>query len=333
MSTEAERLRQVLASIGTLAMSLADMPTIGVVGGESRGGAVENEAESDGEPSAALACIPKALPTEFQVTAAATAVKHNPQNAPAEPQRQVGAGETLDPLAIAVMTTKYWGPRTRRLTVSFLEPTSQGLRNKILAHLNAWDGGITFHYTQGTGNVRIAFGPTGYWSYVGTDVLHIPAHKPTMNLQAFTESTPESEYRRVVRHEGGHTLGFPHEHMRKELIDRIDREKAYTYFGATQGWSRSMVDQQVLTPLSSSSIFGTPSDQTSIMCYQLPASITKDGRPILGGKDINRTDRQFNQRIYPKINALNIDPASVYGQEEAVVDESEYLSEPLEVDS
>ena len=44
----------------------------------------------------------------------------------------------------------------------------------------------------------------------------------------------------------------------------------------------------------------TPPDQTSIMCYQLPGSITRDGRPILGGPDINQTDYAFAGRIYPR---------------------------------
>ena len=93
-------------------------------------------------------------------------------------------------------------------------------------------------------------------------------------------NTAESEFKRVIRHEAGHTLGAPHEHMRKELVARIDRQKAYDYFRRTQGWSQQQVDQQVLTPLDDRSIFGTPTDQTSIMCYQLPGAITKDGRPI-----------------------------------------------------
>ena len=97
-------------------------------------------------------------------------------------------------------------------------------------------------------------------------------------LQGFTMQTAESEFHRVVRHETGHTLGFPHEHMRRELVQRIDPEKAYKYFAATQGWTKQQVDQQVLTPLGEASIFGTPADQDSIMCYQLPGSITR-GRP------------------------------------------------------
>jgi hypothetical protein len=60
-----------------------------------------------------------------------------------------------------------------------------------------------------------------------------------------------------------------------------------------------MVDAQVLTSLDQNSIIGTPPDQTSIMCYQLPGSITVDGDPILGGIDINSTDAAFAARIYP----------------------------------
>jgi hypothetical protein len=62
-----------------------------------------------------------------------------------------------------------------------------------------------------------------------------------------------------------------------------------------------MVDQQVLTPLSEDSIMGTPPDQDSIMCYQLPGSITRDGQPIRGGSDINATDHAFAGDIYPKV--------------------------------
>ena len=60
---------------------------------------------------------------------------------------------------------------------------------------------------------RISRGSEGYWSYLGTDIRLIPRNRPTMNLQGFTMNTSESEYKRVVRHETGHTLGFPHEHI------------------------------------------------------------------------------------------------------------------------
>jgi hypothetical protein len=183
-----------------------------------------------------------------------------------------------------------------------MESTPADLQERILSHMNAWTkcGDISFALTRGTGDVRISRGPGGYWSYLGTDITLIPKNRPTMNLQEFSMSTRESEYKRVVRHETGHTLGFPHEHMRAALVARIDPAKAYRWFLANQGWNKATVDAQVLTPLKEASIMGTPADQTSIMCYQLPGMITKDGKPIPGGIDINKTDCGFCGSIYRK---------------------------------
>jgi hypothetical protein len=172
--------------------------------------------------------------------------------------------------------------------------------------MNAWakTANVRFVQTKAEPQVRIARGDGqtgGYWSYLGTDILNIAAGGPTMNLQAFSEQTPDSEFHRVVRHETGHTLGFPHEHMRGDLVDLIDPAKAIAYFGATQGWSADEVRQQVLTPIEDSSLWGTPhGDPDSIMCYQIPGSITKNGEPIAGGLDIDPSDYAFAAQVYPK---------------------------------
>lgn len=103
--------------------------------------------------------------------------------------------------------------------------------------------------------------------------------------------------------ETGHTLGFPHEHMRRELVNKIDRQKAIDYFGATQGWSPEEVEQQVLTPIEEASIRGTAhADPHSIMCYQIPGTLTKNGKPIVGGRDIDKKDYKFAAAIYPRPN-------------------------------
>lgn len=294
--TEVQKLRKALADIAKAAnAACADHRS-----GGGRSGSSREDDSNDEFPS----CVPKALPERLLVTAAQTAMRINPVNGPSFGPMG-GAAMDLDvinPLMIAVMVGKYWGPTPRQLTVSFMESTPTDLRTRILSHMNEWakTGCISFVYTQGVGQVRISREGGGYWSYLGTDILQIPQNRQTMNLQQFTMSTPEREYRRVVRHETGHTLGFPHEHMRQELVAKIDPEKAYKYFLETQGWNRDMVKAQVLTPLDQKSIFGTPSDQTSIMCYQLPGSITRDGQPIVGGLDINSTDAAFAARIYPK---------------------------------
>lgn len=245
-----------------------------------------------------IPCTPKQLPKKLQLKAAQQAIEIHPPNG-------VARRDGLPAARIAVLVSKYWGPAPRQLSVSFMESTPADLKARILSHMNAWSARCnkSFALTTGTGEVRISRTSDGYWSYLGVDVLQIPTDQQTMNLEAFTMQTPESEYRRVVRHETGHTCGFPHEHMRREFVARLNAQACYAYF-ARYGWDKQTVDEQVLTPLEDASIMApglepTPADQASIMCYQLPGSVTKDGQPILGGVDINDTDYGFAAKIYP----------------------------------
>ena len=255
-----------------------------------------------------IPCVEKQLPAHQIVAAAQEAIQQNPANRP----RRLGViealaswgqnAEILTPYRLAVMTTKYWGAKGVNLSVSFMDGGAADLKARILSHMNAWGAycNAKFSLTNGVGQVRITRGGGGYWSYLGVDILSIPQNQPTMNLQGFSMNTPESEYHRVVRHETGHTLGFPHEHMRQELVARLDVNKTIEYFAQNQGWSPQVTREQVLTPLSQASIRGTPNaDQDSIMCYQLPGSITIDGEPIRGGVDIDPSDQSFSATLYP----------------------------------
>lgn len=252
-----------------------------------------------------ITCTPKQLPKELLEAAAATAARINPINHPRMERVGLRAGFAPTRMEIAIMTATYWGTGGVHLTVAFLDNPEVALRKRILLHMNAWakSANVKFTYTTGHADVRISRvggKDGGYWSYVGTDIKHIPAAEATMNLEAFTMSTPESEFHRVVRHETGHTLGSPHEHMRRALVALIDPAKAIAFFGDTQAWSPDEVRQQVLTPIEESSLRGTPPDPKSIMCYQIPGSITKNGKPIIGGKDIDKKDYAFMAVVYPK---------------------------------
>lgn len=252
-----------------------------------------------------LTCRPVVLPEELTIAAARTAIEMNPANRP--PVEALAAVLTAlvgdpSPSHLAVLTSKYWGSGGVKLGVKFLDTSDATLKNKILAHMNVWGERANVKFAESAqGQVRVARAPgDGYWSYLGTDVLSIPASQPTMNLDSFSLSTAESEYRRVVPHETGHTLGFPHEHMRRALIDLLDPAKTVAYFQRTYRWDAETTRQQVLTPLEESSIMGTPgAEASSIMCYQLPGACTKSGAPIPGGGDLSELDRTFSAKLYP----------------------------------
>lgn len=154
-------------------------------------------------------CAPKFLADEHVVDAARRAVEHNPQNTPVFPSiHGEMAASFMAPWNLAVMTGKNWKAGAE-LTTDFTEEISSDLANRILSHMNAWNAGgvnIKFVRSKTSPVVRITRSGDGYWSYIGTDILSIPNNQPTMCLQDFTMNTPESEYRRVVRHETGHCL-------------------------------------------------------------------------------------------------------------------------------
>jgi hypothetical protein len=256
-----------------------------------------------------IVCTPRQLPEKLLLRAARRAVELNPQNHPhATLLAHADLAAPLPPQRLALVIGRRWPTTGVRLTVGFLDGPTADLRRRILLHMNAWakSANVTFTASATDPQVRIARETqppevAGYWSYIGTDIQSVPRSQPTMNLEAFTMSVPESEFHRVVRHETGHTLGFPHEHMRRQLVQKIDPDKAIAYYGRTQGWSEAMVRAQVLTPLEDSSLLGTPTaDPRSIMCYQVPGEVTRDGKPIIGGKDIDKKDYAFAASVYPK---------------------------------
>ena len=255
-----------------------------------------------------IVCRPKVLTPVQAAKVLRRSIEINPANA--DEQRVIArtpVGRRGGPRRLAVVIGNKWPDTGVRLTVQFLDNPSRDLRARILLHMNAWSKttNVQFVETASIGQVRIARldepdDMAGYWSYVGTEILGIEEDQPTFNLEGFTMRTSEAEFRRVVRHEAGHTLGFEHEHMRAELIKKIDRRKALAYFDRTEGWTAQETIEQVLTPLAKKSIMGTAeSDPHSVMCYQIPAEITKDGKTIPGGKDITAKDYAFAATIYP----------------------------------
>lgn len=256
-----------------------------------------------------VGCTLKELPAELLLLAASTAIEINPANAPNIQDSVVAArGLKLTPNHLAVVTHKRWKVPVR-LGVKFLDSPSQEFKNKLLAHANLWNKTADVQFSESTSNdgVRLSRESGGYWSFMGTDIRHIPVNQPTMNLEGFTVNTRESEWPRVVCHEFGHTLGMPHEHTLPELQERLHREKVIREYARTQGWTRRDVISQIFPP-PEDVIASEHADPESVMAYSFGGHLTKDGQPILGGSRINERDYAFVATIYPKKEAPPIQP-------------------------
>jgi hypothetical protein len=245
-------------------------------------------------------CTVKELPPESHADAVALAVSENPANAPL---MQVSFGAPLTPARLYAYTQKYWSPGGVDLTVSFVDQPKASFRDKVLSHMNAWGEfcNVRFRWVSSGGDVRIGLDPNdGHWSYLGTDVRSVPRNQKTMNL-ALTERSGDAELRRVVSHEAGHTCGFGHEHLRRELVQKLDPQKTIAYFRRWQGWDEQVTRSNVLTPVEEASVMGSvPADDTSIMCYGISGECTLDGKPIQGGVDFSPADRTQAAKLYPK---------------------------------
>lgn len=241
-----------------------------------------------------IPCRLKSPPRSEMIAAAARAIAINPANRPLLP---------ATPDQLVALTAKYWGAGGVRLTVDVIDSTASDIKNKILGHMNAWGqwGNVVFVLDPVDPQVRIAREGTDLWSYLGVDILSIPRSEATMNLGGFTMRTSDAECKRVIPHETGHTAGFPHEHLRAEIIEKLDRGRTIAWGRSYLGWSEQAVIHNILTPLSAGSVMGSPNaDEDSVMCYQLPGSITKDGKPIRGGLVISPTDAEAVAKLYPK---------------------------------
>lgn len=250
-----------------------------------------------------IACRSRRQPIDRLEIAIATTIERFPDAAKEYPTAPGSRRKRL-----AVNVGRRWPSSGVRLTVGFVDGGTKALRRRILEHMNAWSktANVAFTESRTDPDVRISRFDSppdmaGYWSYLGTEILGTPPDEPTLNLEGFTGRTAEAEYRRVVRHETGHTLGFEHEHLRREFVDRIDPRRAIRYFRETDGWTPAEVRDQVLTALEDGELRRTrTADEASVMCYHIPGEITRDGRPIPGGLDISEADYAFAARIYPK---------------------------------
>lgn len=201
----------------------------------------------------------------------------------------------------AIPKDAYWGLRPF-LSVSFTQLTHPALRIGILDRMNTWasHGKVRFYQSPAgkPGVIRIDR-VNGWSSEIGKRCLKVPLNQPTTAM-AVSFANLEAETPSII-HEAGHVLGLDHEHIRPQIVRRLDPKRTIAYYQYWFGWSEMETRSYILTPLIEANYWlslGGP-DEQSIMCYYLPGYCTLDKRPIGKGiVSISQIDASFIGQVY-----------------------------------
>ncbi|MBN1400328.1 MAG: peptidase [Anaerolineae bacterium] len=244
-------------------------------------------------------CIDRILSDAERIEAARRAVAENIANVPIVPLVE---GRDVAPLELALETRTLWRPG-RTLRVRFLDGLPE-VQAKVVAIARRWmdHANIVLEFVQaGDAEIRISFeADDGSWSYIGTDALGIPSHRPTMNFGWLRPETSDIEYRRVVLHEFGHALGCIHEHQHPENGIPWDKEAVYRlYGGPPNNWTREEVDINLFAKYSRDQTQFSEFDPQSIMLYSISNALTIGDFEVGWNTDLSDTDKGFIGVVYP----------------------------------
>lgn len=147
--------------------------------------------------------------------------------------------------------------------------------------------------------IRILFKTGGSWSYVGRDILGVPADQPTMQFGWDLSRQPVT-----ATHEIGHTLGFPHEHQNPNAGIQWNADAVYAEMASTQNppWSKAQTDSNIMDKLTG--VTGSRWDPKSVMHYGFKASLIA-GPPPYNTQGIpfptkpSKLDEQMARIFYP----------------------------------
>ncbi|TKC13205.1 peptidase M12 [Pedobacter polaris] len=201
----------------------------------------------------------------------------------------------------ATIKAKQW-PNRSIIKVS-LNGSTLAIRNKVIQYASEWEkyANIDFQFVTNdrTAPIRVSFGATGHWSYMGTDAKLISSRNPTMNLQ-FTNANTDEDIRRVATHEFGHALGMIHEHQHPNVNIPWDKPLVYDYYARTQGWDKAKVDNNLFATYTQAQTNFSAYDPTSIMHYPVEEELTIGAYAVGWNTDLSATDKAFIAAVYPR---------------------------------
>lgn len=219
--------------------------------------------------------------------------------------RNVPESNIINPFHLALVRGKMHKPNAL-LKVKFLNGTDKQ-KQGVRAEAKEWENfaNIKFNFvSSGNADIRIGFkwqGDAGSWSYIGTDIFNIPQNEATMNFGWLDINYQDKEeYKRVVKHEFGHTLGCIHEHQNPSVNIPWDEEAVYKYYaGPPNYWSKEDVDNNIFDRYGTTQTQYSQFDKESIMLYSIPNSLTIGDYEVGSNNILSEMDKDFIGTIYP----------------------------------
>jgi len=180
------------------------------------------------------------------------------------------------------------------LRIRFMDGTPEQ-HQKVLQIAQEWSKYANLQFEANASpnaEIRVSFKSTGgYWSYIGTDALSIPATEPTMNFGWMEEG--------AILHEFGHVLGLIHENQNPNANLPWNKEVVYRELtGPPNFWSKQLVENTTFEKFEG--IEYREFDPDSIMMYVYPSAWFTDGRSRGGKKVLSESDKRFARRLYPQ---------------------------------
>jgi len=254
-------------------------------------------------------CFDRIIPPHLKPLALERTIQVRPDNRPKlTPKFVAHLNAAPNPaLRMAMERGKYWAVG-QAVTCRFLDG-SKKQKTRVQAIAHEWEQYATVKFKfvgTGAAQVRISFkADTGSWSAVGTDALvdeYFGKTAPTMNYGWLEDDTDEAEYRRVVLHEFGHSLGAIHEHQSPGTGGlNWNKPAVYANFsGPPNNWSKADIDSNILQRYSKQQTNFTKFDPKSIMLYEFPASLFTDGKGTQSNGELSKTDEAFMKSQYKK---------------------------------
>lgn len=203
-------------------------------------------------------------------------------------------------IKLVFQPTLRWGKNI--LKVFFIDIYDSNTIEKTLNIANEWSkyANIKFILTTSIfdSDIRVSFRERrGYLSLIGNSANdQMYQGKATIWLQNL-DTRPENEFRRVVLHEFGHSIGLEHE-LQSPIANVLwDSVAVYKYYDSIYHWEKEMVDDNVFRKINTKEF--TKFDPNSIMIYAVPDFLTKNHVAISWPNKLSLLDKMTIKKYYP----------------------------------